>query len=113
MLSRSRQHFVARNGKGTYLDDRRALSLSFDGNWIRHWQYLRKRVRSWVRAVVLSWGGRQADNMLIRQDATVCEDETVGGSVCRLLLLSELACHFGQSVHTVIVPGAAERGQAA
>lgn len=51
--------------------------------------------------------------MLIRQDATVCEDETVGGSVCRLLLLSELACHFGQSVHAVIVPCAAEGGQAA
>lgn len=56
--------------------------------------------------------GRKADGVLVGQHAPVCEDEAGGGFLC-FLRGAQLARHFCQGVHAVVVACSAERGQAA
>jgi hypothetical protein len=51
--------------------------------------------------------------MLIGQDPAIRENQTFAIDAGALLSLAELASHLGQSVHAVVIPGPAERSEAA
>jgi hypothetical protein len=97
----------------TYLNNRRAFSL-FLNRWsnILPWVY-GQRIDGGVRTIVFSWRRRQDDNMLIRQNPAVRENQTFAVEARIVLSLAELAGHLGQSMHAVIIPSTAERSKAA
>jgi hypothetical protein len=97
----------------TYLNNRRAFSLFLNRRSnILPWVY-GQRIDGGVRTIVFSWRRRQDDNMLIRQNPAVRENQTFAVEARIVLSLAELAGHLGQSMHAVIIPSTAERSEAA
>jgi hypothetical protein len=98
--------------KKTYLDDRFAFGFFFDRRRRILWWICGQWVDGWIRSSVFPGTRRQNDDVLIGHDSSVGEDQAVAVDACTLSL-AKLAGHLGQSVHTVVVTGSTERGEAA
>ena len=72
----------------------------------------RQRIHTRVSTPILPWVRGEANDMLVSQHSAVGEDEPCSG--CFFFLgRAQLAGHFCQSVHAVVVSCSAERGEAA